>query len=36
MDDLCSEIFKNQNKKQKKTASYQGEKRIGSWQRLKV
>lgn len=35
MDDLCSEIFKGQNKKQKKIVSVE-EDRIGSCQGLKV
>ena len=36
MDDLCSEIFKGQNKKQKKIVSVEEDKRIGSCQGLKV
>lgn len=36
MDDLCSKIFKGQNKKQKKIASVEEDKRIGSCQGLKV
>ena len=37
MDDLCAEIFKGQNKKQKKIASVEGDKRIGTLsQGLKV
>lgn len=35
MDDLCNDIFKNQNK-QKKNASNQGDKRIGYCQILQV
>lgn len=36
MDDLCSEIFKGQNKKEKKIDSVEEDKRIGSCQGLKV
>lgn len=32
--DLCNDIWKNQNKKQKKSTSDQGDKRIGPCQRL--
>lgn len=36
MDDLCNDIFKNPNKKPKKNASNQGDKRIGYCQILQV